>query len=199
MREAVLGRYGDFLAGRRVSDVEAAVARVVSRHLAVDGGWARLIDRLRAAGATVHLVTDAPAHVARAYARKLGADPEAVHGTGYPAADGRYTGAFDPVDKAAVAAAARPADGRLVAAGDSAVDLRMRASADLFFAVAGEGDVAAALAGLDPAPVTVDDFCAAPRVGPPPGPVVLVDDARAGAAAVERALVAAGLVEPPTP
>jgi len=200
MRRAVLGEYGAFLAGRRARDVEAAVRRVVVRHLGVDDGWIRLVGRLRSAGAAVHLVTDAPAHVARPYARTVGVDPDAVHATRYRTdGEGRYTGAYDPVDKGVVAREVRAADGVdwLVAAGDSAVDLRMRDAADVFFAVNGEGDLAAELASSRPDvwPVALEAFLAAP--GPldgPPGPVVLAGEAVGAASRIERALAAAGFL-----
>lgn len=200
MRRAVLGEYGAFLAGRRARDVEAAVRRVVVGQLGVDDGWIRLVGRLRSAGAAVHLVTDAPAHVARPYARTVGVDPDAVHATRYRTdGEGRYTGAYDPVDKGVVAREVRAADGVdwLVAAGDSAVDLRMRDAADVFFAVNGEGDLAAELASSRPdvEPVALEAFLAAP--GPldgPPGPVVLAGEAVGAASRIERALGAAGVL-----
>ncbi len=166
MQRRALDAYGRLIAGRRPVTVQRAARAVVARHVATDPAVEAGLERLRAAGASVCLVTDAPAHAARAYARELPVAVEGVAGTRYAVdADGRFTGAYDVVDKGAAARRFRRAGEweRLIAAGDAVVDLAMAPSADLFLAVAGEGGLPAALdapAGPDP------PDCELVRVGP---------------------------------
>lgn len=167
MQRRALDAYGRLIAGRRVEAVERAARAVVARHVETDPDVGTAVERLRAAGASVCLVTDAPAHAARAYARELSVPAGGVAGTRYHVdADGRYTGEYTLVDKGAAARRFRRSGDweRLVAAGDAVVDLPMGSPADLFLAVAGEGGLPAALdepAGPAPPPT-----CDVVRVGP---------------------------------
>lgn len=196
MRDAVLSSYAAFLDGREVAAVERATRAVVDRHAAVDPAWRRLFDRLRAAGVTVYLVTDAPGHVGRAYLARAGGDADRVRATTFSTRDGRFDGGFEPVGKATAARRLRRTGGHdlLVAAGDSAVDAGMRGAADAFVAVAGEGDVDRALDRLDD-----DDVVEARALGgaldPLDGRTVLTAAGGAeAAAAVARAFEAAGVL-----
>lgn len=152
MRRTVLSAYGELIRGKRATDVERAVIPVVERRCSVDSEPRATLDRLtRHADADVFLITDAPEHVATAYARNLAEDVQ-VRGTVYETdADGRYTGEFARADK-------RAAVGRLraerewdyvVAAGDAPVDAKMAREANLFLAVAGQGDLSRRLRGTD--------------------------------------------------
>ncbi len=167
MQRRALEAYGRLIAGRRAETVERAARGIVTQHVETDPGVETAVERLRAAGASVCLVTDAPAHAARAYASELSVPAARVAGTRYHVdADGRYTGAFTLVDKGAAARRFRRAGDwdRLVAAGDAVVDLPMATAADLFLAVAGEGGLPAALdAPAGPAPPS---SCDVVRVGP---------------------------------
>lgn len=156
MQREALDAYGRVIEGRRRDAVERAAAATVAAHVSTDPAVAATVERLQAAGATVCLVTDAPGHAARAYADQLTGDPDRVAATRYHVDDDdRYTGEYTIVDKEAAARRFRAAGDwkRLVAAGDSVVDLQMGAVADRFLAVAGEGGLLAALdepAGPDP-------------------------------------------------
>jgi phosphoserine phosphatase len=151
MSEAILRAYGAFLRGKRPADVEAAVAELVERRCPVESRLRETLDRLaRREDADLLLVTDAPDHVATAYARKLG-DAVDVVGTAYEVESGRYTGAFDRADKGETVARLRADRGwsYVVAAGDSPADAVMARDADLFLAVAGQSDDPRALPGID--------------------------------------------------
>jgi phosphoserine phosphatase len=153
MRRRMLEAYGAFLKGRRVDDVRGGVRRLVARHLAVDPAWARVCSRFERGGGTVYVVTDAPSHLARAYAEKLGTSAATVHGTRFRTdeAGQRYDGHYEPVSKGQVVTSIRakgPHD-TVVAAGDSAADLGMLEAADRFLAVRPEADLRRALAARD--------------------------------------------------
>jgi phosphoserine phosphatase len=156
MQRRALDAYGRVIEGRRREHVERAARETVAAHVSTDPEVAATVERLQAAGATVCLVTDAPAHAARAYAEQLTGDPARVAATRYHVDDDdRYTGEYTVVDKGAAARTFRASGDwdRLVAAGDAVVDLEMGAEADRFLAVAGEGGLLTALdapAGPDP-------------------------------------------------
>jgi phosphoserine phosphatase len=196
MRDAVLSSYASFLEGRRVDAVERTTRAVVDRHAAVDPAWRRLLERLRAAGATVYLVTDAPEHVGRAYLSKAGGDAERVRATTFETCENRFTGAFEPVEKAAAARRARTAGEHdfLVAAGDSAVDVGMRDAADVFVAVVGEGDVDRALEDLADGVVVDADAPTGAHDRLDGRAVLRASGGTAAAAAVARAFEAAGVL-----
>lgn len=161
MQRTVLTAYGRFLRGKRAEVVERAVEEIVAERCRVDPGLEALLSDVSAdPAAEVALVTDMPEHVASAYARTLDAEA-VVRGTRFETdAEGRYTGRFETVDKGATVARLRADRGwtRVVAAGDSSVDLAMADEAEVFLAVAGQGDISRRLEG-DPAERVV-------RVGP---------------------------------
>jgi phosphoserine phosphatase len=149
MRASILDAYGAFLAGREPATVRAGVRRLVARDLSVAPAWGRVCARLCRAGTTTYLVTDAPAHLARPYAEKIGLDPANVRGTRFTRGpNGRYDGGYHPVAKdEAVAEVRKTGDhDAVVAAGDSATDLAMLSAADRFLAVGHETDLRRALA-----------------------------------------------------
>jgi len=165
MQRQALDAYGAMIAGRRADTVERAARKVVSTHVETDPVVADAVERLRAAGATVCLVTDAPAHAARAYADVMTGSGNGVAATRYHVdAAGRYTGEYTLVDKdRAVRRLRRIGEwDRLVAGGDAVVDLAMAPSADCFLAVAGEGGLLDALDA--PAGPAVPSGCTVVRV-----------------------------------
>jgi phosphoserine phosphatase len=168
MQRRVLDAYGNLLAGMDQETVERAARDAVERHVGVDLCVERAIAVARAeADAEVFLVTDAPVHAARAYADVLFGEPDNAIGTRFAVDDaGRFTGEYELVDKGRAAERLRAERGWefVVAAGDSAVDLRMASAADAFLAVDGEGDVERALD--DPtAAVDLPESCRVYRVG----------------------------------
>lgn len=152
MRASILDAYGAFLAGRAPATVRAGVRRLVARDLGVVPAWGRVCARLVRAGSTTYVVTDAPAHLARPYAEKIGLDPANVRGTRFTrGSDGRYDGGYERIAKGEAVAEVRKAGDHdaVVAAGDSATDLSMLSAADRFLAVGHETDLRRALAGRD--------------------------------------------------
>lgn len=152
MRQTVLSAYGRLLRGKRATDVERTVADVVARRCPVDPQLRATLDHVvRESETDLYLITDAPEHVATAYARNLCGDAARVIGTSYETdGRGRYTGRYDPVDKGDAVAQLR-ADRQwefVVAAGDSAADATMADAANVFLAVAGQGDLRDRLTGV---------------------------------------------------
>lgn len=148
MQRRALDAYGEMIAGRRRRTVERAASEIVGSHVGIDPAVSRAVERVQAAGADVCLITDAPAHAARAYARELTGSEWGVAATRYHVdEDGRYTGEYTMVDKGAASRRLRSEAEweRLIAGGDAAVDLPMAEPADLFLAVEGEGRLLSAL------------------------------------------------------
>lgn len=153
LRYRLLATYGAFLRGRRTTEIERLVEGVVDAHVPVDRPLQAVLERAgRETDVETYLVTDAPDHVARAYARKLTGDPDRVCATGFETDEGRFTGAFEPVNKRRTIDRLRAERGweYVVAAGDSAVDVPMATVANLFFPVCGQGDVDARFDDLVP-------------------------------------------------
>lgn len=150
MQRTVLASYGRFLRGKHRSAVERAVDEIVDEQCRIEPRLEVLLDGITTNPVTeLVLITDMPEHVASAYARKL--EPEVtVKGTSFETdAEGRYTGQFAGIDKEATVARLRT-DRRwthVIAAGDSSVDLEMASEADIFLAVAGQGDLASHFEG----------------------------------------------------
>lgn len=154
MRRATLGGYCDVLAGRDRAPVERATGRLVRDRLPVDGRLRSALARVRGAGGEAAFVSDAPAHLVRAYAAGL-TDDAPVRATALETDEGRYTGEYDSVDKRAALAELRETRDwdYVVAAGDSAVDAGMASVADCFLAVEGQGDGRRRFGELDPVPL----------------------------------------------
>lgn len=154
MRRRLLTAYGAFLRGKRATEVERIVEGIVTSRTPVDPRLRTILDRARTeSGAETFLVSDAPEHIARAYARKLTGEPDRVRATAFETdASGRFTGAFESIDKrrALTRLRAEREWEYVVAAGDSAVDARMAAVSNLFVAVRGQGDIGSRDDDLDP-------------------------------------------------
>lgn len=170
MRRTVLSAYADLLRGKRRRDVQRAVASLVERRCPVDPRLRTVLDRVtRETDAELCLITDAPDHVATAYADELHGDELRVVGTSYETdAEGRYTGRFESVDKGDAVADLRT-DREwdfVVAAGDSAVDASMADAANVFLAVAGQGGIEHRLDGRDPISLRGAEYDVRERLGP---------------------------------
>lgn len=155
MRRATLGGYGSVLRGRDRATVERATDRLVRDRLPTDRRLRAALGRVAGSGGETAFVSDAPAHLVRSHASTL-ADDAPVRATAFRTDAGRYTGAYDPVDKRAAVEALRETRGwdYVVAAGDAAVDAEMAAVADCFLAVDGQGDGRREFEALDPIPLS---------------------------------------------
>lgn len=145
MRESLLSRYGEAIAGEDATALRAATTRILRERRPIDPGTATTLAGAARAGVDLALVTDMPAHVAEPFAEAVVDAPvRAVRATRFGVdGAGRFTGSFDTVDKGEAVAALCERFGweRTVAAGDTVRDLPMAGPADTFVAVGGQGQL----------------------------------------------------------
>lgn len=150
MQKELLEQYGTAIAGHDRTTIQSAVAACLQDLDPVDPETVGVLREATRAGIDVALVTDMPAHVAEQLATAvIDAPVRAVVGTRFGTdRNGRFTGAFEPVDKGIAVSDLREKHGwaSVVAAGDTRRDLAMAETADRFLAVAGQGRIRAALA-----------------------------------------------------
>ena len=179
MQRDVLAAYGGFLRGRDHRTVERAIEAVVADRCPIDPSIRDVLEEIAPAPETdLALVTDMPAHVATAYAEQLSGEVPVAATTYEIDADGRYTGRFETVGKNEAVADLRAARdwSHVVAAGDSVADLPMAEEADVFLAVAGQGNIAGHLDGRPSSEAAIDR--AEPRAREPADVVRVAPDER---------------------
>ena len=161
LRERLLTEYGAAVADRPAAAVRRSLAAVFRKGPTepVPSLPTRLVTTLSdiaARGVDVALVTDAPAHVAQAFADSTtGLDGiVTVAGTQYDRVDGVFTGEFTRIHKGDIISelADRRGWDRVIAGGDTVRDLAMAERADRFVAVEGHGDIRGRVAPGDRAP-----------------------------------------------
>jgi Phosphoserine phosphatase len=161
LRECLLTEYGAAVADRPAAAIRRGLAAVFAK--GPDKPVPSLPDRLVSTlseiatrGVDIALVTDAPAHVAQAFAdsaMELGRIVTVV-GTQYDRVDGVFTGEFTRIHKGKMISelADRRGWDRVIAGGDTARDLAMAERADRFVAVEGHGDIRGQVAPRGEAP-----------------------------------------------
>ncbi|ERH04815.1 MAG: phosphoserine phosphatase [Halorubrum sp. J07HR59] len=150
LRERLLTEYGAAVADRPAAVIRRSLEAVFRNEPAepvpsLPDQLVTTLSDIATTGVDIALVTDAPAHVARAFAdstTRLDGIVTIV-GTRYDRVDGVFTGEFTRIHKGDIIAELADRQGwdRVIAGGDTARDLAMAKPADRFIAVEGHGDI----------------------------------------------------------